>query len=46
MDWELVMAFAMGAGLGSFLTFGIFYVVIDTFFIIENDEENTEKSKD
>ena len=40
------MAFAMGAGLGSFLTFGIFYVVIDTFFIIENDEENTEESKD
>lgn len=45
MDWELVMAFAMGAGLGSFLTFGIFYVVIDTFFVIENDEENTEESK-
>ena len=40
------MAFAMGAGLGSFLTFGIFYVVIDTFFVIENDEENTEESKD
>lgn len=46
MDWELLMAFAMGAGLGSFLTFGIFYVVIDTFFVIENDEENTEESKD
>lgn len=46
MDWELVMAFAMGAGLGSFLTFGIFYVVIDTFFVIENDEENAEESKD
>ena len=46
MDWELVMAFAMGAGLGSFLTFGIFYVVIDTFFVIENDEENTEESQD
>lgn len=46
MDWELVMAFAMGTGLGSFLTFGIFYVVIDTFFVIENDEENTEESKD
>ena len=46
MDWELVMAFAMGAGHGSFLTFGIFYVVIDTFFVIENDEENTEESKD
>lgn len=46
MDWELAMAFAMGAGLGSFLTFGIFYVVIDTFFVIENDEENTEESKD
>ena len=45
MDWELVMAFAMGAGLGSFLTFGIFYVVIDTFYVIENDEENTEESK-
>ena len=45
MDWELVMAFAMGAGLGSFLTFGIFYVMIDTFFVIENDEENTEESK-
>lgn len=45
MDWDLVMAFAMGAGLGSFLTFGIFYVVIDTFFVIENDEENTEESK-
>ena len=46
MDWELVMAFAMGAGLGSFLTFGIFYVVIDTFLVIEKDEENTEESKD
>ena len=46
MHWESVMAFAMGAGLGSFLTFGIFYVVIDTFFVIENDEENTEESKD
>lgn len=46
MDWELVMAFAMGAGLGSFLTFGIFYVVIDTFFVIENDEECIEESKD
>ena len=46
MDWELVMAFAMGAGLGSFLTFGIFYVVIGTYFVIENDEENTEESKD
>lgn len=45
MDWELVMAFAMGAGLGSFLTFGIFYVVIDTFFIIEDDEEDTEENK-
>lgn len=45
MDWELVMAFAMGASLGSFLTFGIFYVVIDTFFIIEDDEEDTEENK-
>lgn len=45
MDWELLMTFAMGVGLGSFLTFGIFYVVIDTFFIIEDDEENTEESK-
>lgn len=45
MDWELVMAFAMGAGLGSFLTFGIFYVAIDTIFVIENDEENTEENK-
>lgn len=44
MDWELVMAFAMGAGLGSFLTFGIFYVVIDTFFVIEDDED-TEENK-
>lgn len=34
MDWELLMTFAMGAGLGSCLTFGIFYVVIDTFFVI------------
>lgn len=38
--------FCYGPGLGSFLTFGIFYVVIDTFFVIENDEENTEESKD
>lgn len=45
MDWELLLAFAMGAGLGSCLTFGIFYVVIDTFFIIEDDEEDTEESK-
>lgn len=45
MDWELVMAFAMGAGLESCLTFGIFYVVIDTFFIIEDDEEDTEENK-
>lgn len=45
MDWELLLAFAMGVGLGSFLTFGIFYVVIDTFFIIEDDEEDTEESK-
>lgn len=45
MDWELVMAFAMGAGLGSFLTFGIFYIVIDTFFIIEDGDEDTEESK-
>lgn len=45
MDWELVMAFAMGAGLGSFLTFGIFYVVIDTFFVIEDDDEDTETNK-
>lgn len=45
MDWELLLAFAMGAGLGSFLTFGIFYVVIDTFFIIEDDEKDTEESK-
>lgn len=45
MDWELVMAFAMGAGLGSFLTFGIFYVVIDTFFVIEDGDEDTEENK-
>lgn len=44
MDWELLLAFAMGAGLGSFLTFGIFYVVIDTFFVIEDDED-TEENK-
>lgn len=45
MDWELVMVFAMGAGLGSFLTFGIFYVVIDTFFVIEDDDEDTETNR-
>jgi hypothetical protein len=45
MDWELLMTFLMGVGLGSCLTFGIFYVVIDTFFIIEDDEENTEENK-
>lgn len=45
MDWELLMVFAMGAGLGSCLTFGIFYVVIDTFFVIEDDDEDTEESK-
>lgn len=44
MDWELVMVFALGAGLGSCLTFGIFYIVIDTFFVIEDDED-TEESK-
>ena len=38
MDWELVMAFALGAGLGSCLTFGIFY-------IIEDGDEDTEESK-
>ena len=45
MDWELLMTFAMGIGLGSCLTFGIFYVVIDTFFIIEDGDEDTEESK-
>lgn len=45
MDWELLMVFAMGADLGSCLTFGIFYVVIDTFFVIEDDDEDTEESK-
>jgi hypothetical protein len=45
MDWELLVVFAMGAGLGSCLTFGIFYVVIDTFFVIEDDDEDTEESK-
>lgn len=45
MDWELLMVFAMGAALGSCLTFGIFYVVIDTFFVIEDDDEDTEESK-
>lgn len=45
MDWELLMTFAMGIGLGSCLTFGIFYVVVDTFFIIEDDEEDAEESK-
>ncbi len=45
MDWELLMTFLMGVVLGSCLTFGIFYVVIDTFFIIEDDEENTEENK-
>ena len=45
MDWELLMTFAMGVGLGSCLTFGIFYVVVDTFFVIEDDEEDTEESK-
>lgn len=45
MDWELLMAVALGAGLGSCLTFGIFYVVIDTFFVIEDGDEDTEESK-
>lgn len=45
MDWELLIAFTLGAGLGSCLTFGIFYIVIDTFFIIEDDDEDTEESK-
>lgn len=45
MDWELLMTFAMGVGLGSCLTFGIFYVVIDTFFIIEDGDEDSEESK-
>jgi hypothetical protein len=45
MDWELLIAFALGAGLGSCLTFGIFYIVIDTFFIIEDADEDTEESK-
>lgn len=45
MDWELLMTFAMGVGLGSFLTFGIFYIVIDTFFVIEDEEEDIEESK-
>lgn len=45
MDWELLVVFAIGAGLGSCLTFGIFYVVIDTFFVIEDDDEDTEESK-
>ena len=44
MDWELLMTFAMGVGLGSCLTFGIFYVVVDTFFVIE-DDENAEENK-
>ena len=45
MDWELLIAFALGAGLGSCLTFGIFYIVIDTFFIIEDGDEDAEESK-
>ncbi|MEE0328839.1 MAG: hypothetical protein UDN34_07115 [Phascolarctobacterium succinatutens] len=45
MDWELLVVFAIGAGLGNCLTFGIFYVVIDTFFVIEDDDEDTEESK-
>ena len=45
MDWELLIAFALGAGLGSCLTFGIFYIVIDTFFTIEDDDEDTEENK-
>ena len=45
MDWELLIAFALGAGLGSCLSFGIFYIVIDTFFIIEDADEDTEESK-
>lgn len=40
MDWELLMTFVMGVGLGSCLTLGIFYVVVDTFFVIEDDEES------
>lgn len=45
MDWELLMTFAMGVGLGSCLTFGIFYVVVDTFFVIEDGDEDTGESK-
>lgn len=45
MDWELLMTFAMDVGLGSFLTFGIFYIVIDTFFVIEDEDEDTEESR-
>lgn len=37
--------FCYGVGLGSFLTFGIFYIVIDTFFVIEDGDEDTEESK-
>ena len=44
MDWELLVAFAMGAGLGSCLTFGVFCFVIDMFFVIEDDED-TEENK-
>lgn len=45
MDWELLMTFAMGVGLGSCLTFGVFYVVIDTFFIIEDGDEDAEENR-
>lgn len=45
MDWELLIAFALGAGLGSCLTFGIFYIVVDTFFIIEDADEDAEENK-
>lgn len=39
MDWELVMAFAMGIGLGSCLTLAVSYIVVETFFSIEDDDE-------
>ena len=34
MDWELLMAFALGTGL-----------VIDTFFIIEDGDEDAEENR-
>jgi hypothetical protein len=45
MDWDLLMAFAMGTLFGSCLTLGVSYIVVDIFFTIEDDDEGTEVNK-